>query len=259
MAGYGRGQLGGRGGQAQALAAPGVDAAQEGIHHPLLHLPTEAGRDQGAHGHVAPGGNSGGRQHQVEGGPGQAPGRHGPGPGQADQVGGDAQHQALGEGAEPAPRPDEGPVGRGGLQLAVQAQLPAQLHPGRGPGHEGVGSPVNGPAPEMGGHDLAPGPAAGLQDHDPRRRPSGGRVGRQLPGRGQARHPGAHHRHRGPAVAGRAVDGAHGGGDPARAEARSSTRPARVATRPGSSLSDAVRTRVRPRSAARARASTSMS
>ncbi len=66
---------------------------------------------------------------------------------------------ALGEGAQVATAPDVGAPGRGGDEVAVDPELPAQVDALRDAGEEGVGRLVEHPAVEGGGPQLPAGVA----------------------------------------------------------------------------------------------------
>ena len=177
---------------AEVVDAAGVDPADQRVDQALDHLVAEPGLDhcpprpgRPVDPRIRPVGTD-----QVE--PRPAADRPGRGcrTGPAATPGGDAQVQPVGHHPQPAPRPQRrapAPRGRPGRRCS-----PSSLHSCGGlgpPGQEGVGGHVDGPPAELGGADLAAGPAAGLEDDDPRARSPAPRRGPdQLPRGGQPGH-----------------------------------------------------------------------
>ena len=160
-----------RGGQAQPVdVSPALMPPTSGSTRRSTTSSPNRARSSGADGHVLGRGDEG--RVEVAPRPAEPCGGDDAGAGQRVEVGGHAEHQALGQRAQGAAAPHVGaPDGRGD-ELAVEAQLAAQLDALGHPGEEGVGRLVEHAAVERGRAELAADPV-GLDQRRPRRRPRG--------------------------------------------------------------------------------------
>ncbi len=177
-----------------SVTDPGVDAADQRIDQRLddaaalspLHQGSERAVAERPAAIVA-------REHGVAQQPGRAGRPEDPRARRRPPPGRHAEHQSLGEGAEPAAGVHGGARGADRDERVAEADLPAELRPLRSPPEEPVGADVDrGP-----GEDLrvqrAPEAPRRLEHDDPRRSGVVDRAAGQLPGRGQAGDPAAHH------------------------------------------------------------------
>ena len=227
--------------EAEPVGVGGVDAADERIDEPFLHLVAEPGADEPPD-RVGVDRRPG--EERFERGAGLAPPGEQPGRGERSEMPGHAEQEAVGD---PVQRvvPDRGVHRLGRHQLVGEADLRRQLRRVRDPGEEGVGTAVDHVQPGEGRPaDPAAGPLGRLEHRDVERCGAG-----ELPRRGEPGDPAADH------------------GDPAVLHrlavidwpATSITRSASAAITSGSALMLAVRSKARPARSARCAASMSRS
>ncbi len=156
------GDLGNRG-QAEVVGVGGVDAADQGVDQPEVHLGAEAGPDEGPQ---RVGLQTGTWSERL----GRCPQLAGPGqqarPGQRQHIGGHAEQQPLGDVVQAIP-PHRRLAGRRRDEVVAEADLVGECGTPRDPGEECIGSLVDGPvAGELGGEELAAEPVVGLEHGD---------------------------------------------------------------------------------------------
>ena len=146
-------------GEAQRPGVARVDARDERVDEPLEHLVAEPPRDGLGDGHVLV--QRGGRRGQILTGPGDAGRGHEAAGLQRVEVG-RHPHELRRHRTQRATAPHVR-LARGGVhELAVDADLPAQVERPRDTEEEGVGAVVDEPAGERGGAQLAADPFVAL-------------------------------------------------------------------------------------------------
>ena len=187
----------GPGGHAETVGVAGVHAAQQGRDQALEHLVAHPAAHQLAHRLVTarPGRTLVGAHGQVLGGPLDPGRRHRAGGGQRVEIGGDAEHQAVGERPKLTEAVEVGLAGGRRDQLVIEPELAAQVDRVGDPGQEGVGGLVDGPPGEGRGADLAAEALAGLEHHHLDVVVGQAGAAHQLVGRAQAGHATTHHGH----------------------------------------------------------------
>ena len=226
----------------QVVDTAGVDPAHQGVDQALDDLVAQPRSDDVAD---RPVGGAPGRRGGA--GPGRArPGRVRAGPRMPERTMG---HARVGTPRftpsgiiRRRPRThSDAPLAPGATSASVRPSSSHSRVASRSSGQEGVGGHVDGAPAELGGSDLAPGPAAGLQHHDAGRRAPAARPD-ELPGRRQPGHAAADRRRHGRAVGRVRRDGRITVG-PAAARTTSASRVRKA----GSSLSEGVRAKATPR------------